>query len=431
MSRRFLSLFCPNIASGRLQKLVGWCDRYSPLAAADGSDGVILDITGCTHLFGGEDKLFLDLRKHLLRMGIRSKGAIADAWSIAWALARYSKACIVQGERAVSALAPLPVEALRLPDEIIFKLRRLGLSTISDVRKIPHSSLDARFGPALPWRLDQISCKAEEPLTPWRPPAPHRASRISAEPITTTGAVQYVLHDLLDEICERLEESRLGSRRIEFACHRVDGTVERCELRTSKPTRSLPHLMYLFEGRLGTLKAGFGFEAFVLSVLDTEALHSTQLCFWQTGPIKNESSFDALVDRFGMKLGFQEVNRIRVRESLLPEYAVELCSASEPPGASAEWPAYRVRPIRLLDPPRSIEVSILIPGGSPVQVLLGQQRRRIVRSEGPERLTDEWWREPNLHWGTRDYYRVEDDKGFRFWIFRDSSERWFLHGQLP
>lgn len=431
MSRRFLSLFCPSIAGGRLQELVEWCDRYSPLTAADGSDGIILDITGCTHLFGGEDKLFLDLRRNLLRLGIQSKSAVADAWSIAWALARYSKASIVYGERAASALAPLPVEALRLPDEITFTLRRLGLSTISDVRKIPHSSLTVRFGPALPRRLDQISGKAAEPLTPWRPPAPHRASRISAEPIMTTGAVQYVLRDLLDEICERLEESRLGSRHIELACHRVDGTVERCELRTSKPTRSLPHLIHLFEDRLGALRAGFGFEAFVLSVLDTETLHSSQLCFWQEGPVKDESSFDALVDRFGMKLGFQEVSRIRVRESLLPEYAVELRPAIEPPGASAEWPPYRIRPIRLIEPPRSIEVSILIPGGSPVQILVGQQRRRIVRSEGPERLTAEWWREPNLHWGTRDYYRVEDDKGFRFWIFRDPTEHWFLHGHLP
>lgn len=430
MARRFLSLFCPTITGNRLKQLVEWCDRYSPLAAADGSDGIILDITGCTHLFGGEDKLFLDLRRNLLRLGIQSKCAIADAWSIAWALARYSKASIVYGERAASALALLPVEALRLPEEIIFKLRRLGLSTISDVRKIPHSSLAVRFGPALPRRLDQISGKAEEPLTPWRPPAPHRASRLSAEPIMTTGAVGYVLRDLLDEICERLEESRLGSRRVELACHRVDGTVERCEIRTSKPTRSVPHLMKLFEDRLGTLRAGFGFEAFVLSVLDVEALYSTQLCFWQADLVKDESPFDALIDRFGMKLGFQEVNRVHVRESLLPEYAIELCPANESPGVSADWPDYRVRPVRLIDPPRSIEVSILIPGGSPVQVLIGQQRRRIIRSEGPERLTDEWWREQKLQWSTRDYYRVEDDRGFRFWIFRDSSEQWFLHGQL-
>ena len=432
MARRFLNLFCPTVAGDRLKQLVEWCDRYSPLAAADGNDGIVLDITGCTHLFGGEDKLFLDLRRHLLRMGIPSKVAIADTWGVAWALARYSKASIVHGEPAVSALVRLPVEALRLPEEIVFKLRRLGLSTIFDVRKIPHRSLDARFGPVLPWRLDQIFGKAEEPLTPWRPPAPHRASRILGEPVSTTSAVEYVLRDLMQEICVRLENSRLGSRHIEFACHRVDGSVDRCSLQTSKPTRSIPHLMRLFEDRLGTLRAGFGFEAFVLSVLDVEALYSTQLCFWQADPVKNDSSFEALIDRFGMKLGFQEVNRVHVRESLLPEYAIELCAANESSGVNAEWPAYRVRPIRLIEPPRSIGVSILIPGGSPVQLSIGQQRRRIVRSEGPERLSDEWWREreQKLQWSTRDYYRVEDDRGFRFWIFRDLLGQWFVHGQL-
>jgi len=324
----------------------------------------------------------------------------------------------------------LPVEALRLPGEIVLELRRLGLSTISMVRKIPRSSLAARFGATLLWRLDQIFHQAEEPLTPWRPPPPHRASRILAEPISTISAVECVLRDLLQEICERLEKSYLGSRHMDLACYRVDGTVSRCEIRTSKPTRSIPHLMSLFGGRLDTLRAGFGFETFVLSVLDIEALDPIQLSLSQANPVKNESSFDALVDRFGMRLGFQEVNRIRVCESFLPEHAVEFRPATAPTAASAEWPAYRVRPVRLIDPPRRIEVSILIPGESPVQFFIGNRKHRIVRSEGPERLTVEWWRSKTSRWGTRDYYRIEDDQGFRFWIFRDLFEHWFLHGYL-
>jgi protein ImuB len=430
MARRFLSLFCPAVTSDRLTQLVEWCDRYSPLAAADGSDGIILDVTGCAHLFGEEGTLLLDLQQHFHQMGIQSRGAIADAWGIAWALARYSKRCIVHGENAVSALAHLPVEALRLPNEIVLELRRLGLSTISEIKKIPRSSLAARFGPTLLWRLDQTFYLAEEPLTAWRPPPPHRASRILAEPISTTGAIEYVLRDLLREICERLEKNCLGSRHMELACYRVDGTVSRCEIRTSKPTRSIPHLMRLFDGTLGTLRCGFGFETFVLSVLDMEALNPMQLGLWQANP-EGESSFEALVDRFGMKLGFQEVNRIRVRESLLPEHAVEFRPATAPQAVSAEWPAYRVRPVRLADAPMRIEVSILIPGESPVQFFMGNRKHRIVRSEGPERLTAEWWRDKTSCWDTRDYYRIEDDRGFRFWIFRDSSEQWFLYGHLP
>ena len=364
-------------------------------------------------------------------MGIKSHGAIADAWGIAWALARYGKRFIVHGENAVSALAHLPVEALRLPNEIILELRRLGLSSISEVRKLPRRSLAARFGAPLLWRLDRIFQQAEEPLTPWRPPAPHRASRILAEPIFTVRAVEYVLRDLLQEICEQLEKNHLGSRHMDLACCRVDGTVERCQTRTSKPTRSIPHLMRLFEGPLGTLRSGFGFETFVLSVLVIEALPHMQLSLWHANPVEDESSFDALVDRFGMKLGFQEVNRIRVCESFLPEHALEFRPATAPMAVSAEWPDYRVRPVRLIDPPMRIEVSILIPGESPVQVFIGNRKHRILRSEGPERLSAEWWRDKTSCWDTRDYYRIEDDQGFRFWIFHDSSGRWFLHGHLP
>lgn len=431
MARCFLSLFCPAVTSEKLTQLVEWCGRYSPLVAADGSDGVILDITGGTHLFGGEGTLLLDLKRRLHRMDVKSQAAIADTWGAAWALARYGKRFIVHGENAVSVLAHLPVEALRLPNEIVLELRRLGLSTISAVKKIPRGSLAARFGATLLWRLDQTFHQAEEPLTPWRPPAHYRASRILAEPISTVGAVEYVLRDLIQEICKRLEKNHLGSRHMDLACYRVDGTVDRCELRTSKPTRSVPHLMRLFDGTLDTLRSGFGFETFVLSVLDIEALYPKQLSLSQAEPVKEESSFDALIDRFSMRLGFQEVNRIRVRESFLPEQAVEFRPTTAPAAASAEWPAYRVRPVRLIDPPMRIEVSILIPGESPVQLFIGHRKHRIVRSEGPERLTAEWWRDKPSRWDTRDYYRIEDDQGFRFWIFRDPSEHWFLHGHLP
>jgi len=189
--------------------------------------------------------------------------------------------------------------------------------------------------------------------------------------------------------------------------------------------------MNLFGEELHSLRSGFGFETIVLSVLDVEALDAKQLSFSQTNLVDEESSFDALVDRFGMKFGFQEVNRIVVRESFLPEHAVELSPASAPVAVSAEGPAYRIRPVRLIDPPMRIEVSILIPGESPVQFFIGESRHRIVRSEGPERLTDEWWRDKTSRWCTRDYYRIEDTQGFRFWIFRDTSEHWFLHGHLP
>jgi protein ImuB len=434
MSHVFLSICCPGVADGRLTQLVEWCDRYSPLAARDGDDGIILEITGCAHLFGGEGPLLLDLRKRLHRMGFESYAAIADAWGIAWALARFGKRFIVHGEDAAAALDPLPVEAMRLPGETVPELRRLGLSTIAAVRKIPQRSLAARFGSTILCRLDQLFHQAAEPFTPWRPPAPYRASRISGEPISTMQAVEYVLGELLRDVCGRMEKHNLGSRRMDFACYRVDGTVDRAEVRTSKPTRSHQHLMRLFGGTLPALRSGFGFETFVISVLDIEALPPSQLSLSETDATDEEESFDALVDRLGMKLGFSEVNRIRVCESYLPEHAVELRPATAPEKPSAAWPEWRVRPVRLIDPPMNIGVSVLYPGGAPVLFFIGEKQHRIIRSEGPERLTSEWWRERGARiktpTGTRDYYRVEDDKGLRFWIFCDAAEQWFLHGHL-
>jgi protein ImuB len=430
MARCYLSLYCPDVADDRLTRLVEWCDRYSPLVSQDGSNGIVLDITGCAHLFGGEEALLHDLQRRLHRMNIESHAAIADTWGAAWALARYGDRFIVHGENTGSALDPLPVEALRLPDGIVFELRRLGLVTIAALRKIPRNSLSVRFDSMLLRRLDQALQQAEETITPWRPPAAYRAARILAEPISTVGSVEYVLHDLLKEICSRLEKNHLGSRRMDLACYRVDGTVDRCEVRTSKPNRAIAHLMRLFSGRLEKLWADYGFETFVLSVPDVEALHPVQLSLSPLDEKGDEDSFDLLVDRLGMKLGFTAVNRIRVRESYLPEHAVELRPAATSPLASAEWPGYRVRPIRLIDPPMPIQVSILIPGGSPVQFFIEQKQHRIIRSEGPERLTTEWWREAHARYGTRDYYRIEDDKGFRFWIFCDRSEHWFLHGHF-
>lgn len=430
MARCFLSLYCPEIAGDRLPRFVEWCDRYSPLVSQDGCNGIILDITGCAHLFGGEDSLLTDLQRRLHRMGIESHAAIADTWGAAWALARYGDRAILHGESTIAALDPLPVEALRLPGEIVLELRRLGLATIAAVRKIPRRSLSVRFGSTLPWRLDQALGQAEDPLTPWRAPAAYRVSRILAEPISAVSSVEYVLDHMLQEICTRLEKNHLGSRHMDLACYRVDGTVDRCEVRTSKPNRTVSHLIRLFRGKLEKLWADFGFETFVLSVPDTEVLHPAQLNLAPADTAKDNDSFDFLVDRLGMRLGFQEVNSIRIRESYLPENAIELRPASAFALPSTEWPFYRVRPTRLLHPPMPIQVSILIPGGSPVQFFIGQQKHRVIRSEGPERLTAEWWIEPPSRWGTRDYFRIEDDNGFRFWIFCDSSERWFLHGHF-
>lgn len=435
MSRRLLCLYLPDSPAVIKKRILPWCSRYSPIVADDGFGGIVLDITGCAHLFGGEQTLLTDVQARIRRAGHRVRGAIADSLGAAWALAHYSKQVIISGSELPQALNPLPVEALRLPEEITRALRRVGLSTIGAFQKVSRQALVTRFGAGILLRLDQAFCQAEEPITPYRPPAPYSARRILAEPIATVSAVEYVLLDLLQEICARLEKEHAGARRLHLDCYRVDGTVAACGISTSKPVRSVTHLMRLFAEKLGSIDAGFGIETLILSVLNIDRFDPAQLVLPQFDPNREQDTelLDELIDRLGTRLGFQHVTKVRICESLLPEYAVEFRPVTAPQMPSASWPEYRVRPVYWIDPPMRIEVSTIHPGGSPVRFRLGQQLHRVMKAEGPERLTPEWWRlQP--HWEQQDYYRIEDERGCRFWIFQQlqaDSSRWFLRGQLP
>lgn len=421
------------------QRLTNWCRRYSPLVACDGFGGIVIDITGCTHLFGNEATLLEDIEARIHRSGYRVRGAIANTLGAAWALARYGKNTIVSMEELPEALDPLPVGALRLPQEVIAKLQRLGLSTVAALRRMPRRSLAVRYGPLIVLRLDQAFGYADEPIAPRQSVAPYRSQRVLADPISTVSAVAYVLLDLLKELCARMEAANLGARFLQLDCYRVDGTVARCCVGTSKPVRSTTHLMRLFTEKLEKVDAGFGIETLILSVTNVDKLDPAQISLSRLASSdEDDAALDRLLDRVGMRLGFQEVCRIQVNESWLPESSLKFQSVFAPSNPNAIWPESRVRPVRLINPPISIGVSTMFPDDIPVQFQLGQRSRRIIRAEGPERLTPEWWRDDTtFFWEQRDYYRIEDDGGHRLWIFREKSssssgeERWFLHGHLP
>jgi len=370
-------------------------------------------------------------------MKFRVRGAIADTAAAAWALARYSKQAIVAQEELPAALDPLPVRALRIPAEIAVELGRGGLTTIGLMRRVPRDSLTARYGPTLLLRLDQAMGLAAESITPYRAPAPYRAALSFAEPIGTTTAVEQAILELLTTLCTRLEKERRGARRFDLVCHRVDGSAAYLQVRTSKSARSLTHLMRLFSEKMNTLDVGFGIEVATLRVAEVETIAPVQMALPQCGKsVEEDTSLDELLDRIGLRLGFDHVCRFRIRPSLLPESSTEFVPVTMASAPNAEWPTYRIRPVRLIEPPVLIEAAEIIPGKCPVRIRIGQRLHRIVRAEGPERLTPEWWRERPAAWTTRDYYRIEDEQGARFWIFRETrraepGERWYLHGQLP
>ncbi|MCZ2080425.1 MAG: DNA polymerase Y family protein [Bryobacterales bacterium] len=419
------------------QHLVEWCNRYSPLAAHDGTDGIVLDITGCAHLFGGEALLLEEIQAGLREMQLRVRGAIADTPAATWALARFNRNAIVSREELPAALDPLPVRALRIPSEITVELGRVGLTTIGLMRRVPRDSLAARYGPNLLLRLDQALGLAPESITPYRAPAPYRAGHIFAEPIGATAAVEQVVLELLTTLCTRLEKEHRGARRFDLACHRVDGSVAYLQVRTSKAGRSITHLMRLFSEKINTLDAGFGIEVVMLHAVNVETVAPVQMALPQCRrEVEESAAFDELLDRIGLRLGFEHVCRFQIRQSLLPEFSTAFVPVTAASAPDTAWPVHRIRPVQLIEPPALIEIAEIIPGKCPVRIRVGRQLHRIVRAEGPERLTPEWWRQQSVAWVTRDYYRIEDEEGARFWIFREMrraepEERWYLHGQLP
>lgn len=420
----------PDLDHSTLLDWTRWCNRYTPIASHDGTGGIWLDITGCAHLFGGETRLLRNLESRLHNQKFHARGSIAHNFAAAWALARYSKRRIVSQADVVEALSPLPIQALRLPEEAVKQLRRIGVVTIESLRKLSRNSLTARYGSQVVLRIDQAFEGAEEPFTPYLPPVPCWAGKKFEHPLVDLAMLEYALERLLKQVCACLERKQAGARLIRVDCHRVDGEILSCEIATVKPVRVLNHLLKLFSEKLRLLDFGCGVERLVLIANSSEEKNSTQLSLeGHTSALKKENDFEALLDRLGLRLGFEPICRMRVSESFLPESSVKFRPISQSDTADASWPEYRIRPIELLQQPRRIAVYETA-GNLPVAVQIEHQWRDIVHADGPERLTAEWWRDNASSLAHRDYFRIEDSQSERLWIFRDSNECWYLHGRF-
>ena len=424
-----------------LALLADWCGQYTPWTATDGADGIWLDITGCVPLFPSEQDLAADLVARLRRRGIACRAAIADTPGAAWALARYGTipaegALIVAPGGARAALDPLPVAALRLPPEITHDLRRLGLRRIGALYGLPRAPLAPRFGEIVARRLDQALGLIEEPISPRRPAEPKQVRRAFAEPIQAPEDLHRGTRLLLDRLCVLLERQGLGARRLELCCYRVDYRVERVTIGTSRPNRDAGHLMRLFAPQIETIAPDLGIEAMQIKALATEALIPDQLDFQGAGPGDPAAP---LIDRLANRLGAGNVLRLVPFASHVPERAMRAMPALVAPQALGTWPAGRPRPIRLLAWPDPVEVMAPVPDDPPLSFRWRRVVHRVRHAEGPERIAAEWWRDPDAAGEdeTRDYYRVEDESGRRFWLYRrglyraDTPPRWFLHGFFP
>jgi len=424
-----------------LGRLAAWCERYTPWTAPGGSEpgggaGILLDVTGCAHLFGGERALAADLEARAGALGFTARAGLAETIGAAWALARFGGTgagpAVAPPGRVRAALAPLPPVALRLPAETCELLARLGLRRIGALYDLPPQTLAPRFGPFLTHRLRQALGEEAEPLSPGAPPPPPLVRRVFAEPIAAPEDLARGLEALSPALCRRLEADGLGARRLELTAYRVDGNLQDLTLGTSRPCRDPAHLIRLFGDKLDGLDPGFGVEVLTLAALVTEPLAARQLAL-EDGCGGAAEDLSALIDRLEGRLGPDRTFALAPRESHLPERAVARQPALAASGACAAWRRARPRPLRLFTPPEPVEALALLPDHPPVRFSWRRLQHRVVRAEGPERITNEWWRaadasaEMSPGTGARDYFRVEDADGRRYWLYR-SNGRWFLHG---
>ena len=412
---------------------------FTPSVALDPPDGLALDITGCAHLFAGEERLAARLRHVLCAAGVSTiKLAVAATPDMARALARFSSklSCFVYDDEMVRTL---PVAALECQDEDTTALRRAGLKTIADVANRPSLLFTARFSSAFTMKLACVLGEEDRRISPLRKPSPYRAERRCAEPVASHDVITSMLGALAADVRDQLRARGQGGRVFEGTFFRADGAVRRIRVETSRPTRDPDVILRLYRDRLDALAdpldPGFGFDLIRFEALRAEPWGESQASLDAQG--KEGEEISGLIDRLGAMLGRERVMRLQPVDSHIPERAqtVVPASASE---VSQTWAMYSphgyelYRPPLLYARPHPIDMET-DDNDAPTAFRWRRVKHRIVHSAGPERIAEEWWRAP-VGYGVRDYYRVESSEARRFWIFRantiepGAAPRWFLHG---
>ena len=420
----------PDLSEKLLKRLAEWCIRFSPFVAIDPPEGLILDATGCAHLWGGDSAYLEDIKNKLFQKGYEVRAAMADTLGVAWGMARYGNHPLdVPTGCHIEALLALPPEALRLEQEAVERLNKLGLLQIRQFIRMPRPTLRRRFGPHFIMRLDMATGQEMEILEPVVPPEPYQERLPCLEPIITAVGIEIALRQLLETLCRRFQQEQKGLRAAIFKCYRVDGKIESITIGTHRPSHSVGHLLKLFEMKIQTIEPALGIELFVLEAPKVEDSLPEQGKMWQGGRGLEDVLLSELIDRLAGKLGVEAIHRYIPDEHYWPERSYKPAPTLN--GESdTSWPADKQRPLHLLPKPERIVVTAPIPDYPPMLFRHKGKLHMILKADGPERIEQEWWLQEGQH---RDYYRVENEDGNRYWLFRlghydDKVFQWFLHG---
>lgn len=420
----------PALPAKLLNALGEWCLRFTPIVMVDLPDGLMLDISGCPHLWGGELHYSNDITARLNRAGYHVNTAIADTMGAAWAVSRYGKhESIIPAYQQKQALLALPAEALRIDILTASRLYKLGLNSIGSFVDMPSATLRRRFGKDLVQRIELALGLALETLNPISPALIFQERLSCLDPVRTAKAIKIALQQLLEKLCKHLLQEGKGLRKAVLKCYRVDDEIQSIEIGTNKATRNISHIFRLMEQKITNIDPGLGIELFVLEAPVTEPLKVEQEYLWTDISNEHSESLIQLIDRISVRIGNQAIKKYLPAEHHWPERSyVPAKSITEQPIIS--WPQGLRRPVYVLPKPEPIQVSVPIPDYPPMLFVYKGKVHNIKKADGPERIEREWFIEKGLQ---RDYYIVEDQTGARYWLFRSGHydthiPEWFIHG---
>lgn len=421
----------PGLLTRLLTNLANWSIYYSPCVAIDLPGGLIMDATGCAHLWGGEEAYLEHIRERFTTRGYQVQIAMADTIGAAWAFSRFARGNIIIGKgQQDTAIQYLPPASLRLEQPVVEQLQKLGLYQVKDFMNMPRTALRRRFGESLLHRLDQALGHTEESIIPVQPPPAYLERLPCLELITTATGISIALEKLLTILCHRLEQEQNGVREVIFKCYRADHQITGAKVETSRPGYNTRHLIKLFEDKIARLAPGPGIELFTIEAAKVEPVVVNNITMWEGACTLQSQALSELVDRLAMRVGIEAIKLYTPAEEYLPERSYKTIALSD--GQQTEsWKLNRPRPLQLLRIPEPVEVMAPVPDYPPMLFRYKGKRHKIVKADGPERIEQQWWLQRGEH---RDYYYVEDETGCRYWLFRSGhyasgkTHQWFLHG---
>lgn len=423
-----------------LEQIARWCECYTPLVSIGGKYDLFLDITGCSHLFGGEHAMLEDMTTRLNAQGFCVRLAIADTAGAAWALACYGNEKIALPDKHPELLEPLPLTALRLSRDEAVELAQVGFKTIGSLIDLPRAPITARFGDDVLRRLDQALGREDEVLSPLQPAAEFLYEKRLLEPVVHEDDIKATIGSLATSLVLDLEQRGLGIRKCRLQLFRSDGEITSLDVEASTPLRDAGRIAILFDERLTSLHdewdAGFGFDIIRLSILASDRLDAKQESLAAQNQPQDVTAH--LIDRLSARMGADRVLAYQTNESHIPERQFNLAPAihHKPKIELVQKREIAIRPILLFDRPEIADVMAEIPEGPPIRFRWRKASYEVTRSEGPERIACEWWRDGRTA-NTRDYFRVETSEGYRLWLFRHglyeretNMPKWYVHGMF-